>query len=105
MAKFQKLDARKLLGDVPDEFVFRCHDGSIFRNMSELRDGLEAISDETYYIHANADRNDFSNWVSDIIRDEKLARDLVKAPSRLQAAKSVAARISSLSAKLEPMTA
>jgi len=100
MAKFQKLDAGMLLGDVPDEHVFRCHDGSIFRNMRELGDGLEAISDETFVFHANADKNDFSNWVRDIIKDEKLARDLSKASDRLQAAKSVAARVSSLSAKL-----
>jgi len=101
MARFQKLDAGKLLADVPDEYVFRCCDGSIFRNMRELRDGLEAISDETYSIHANAEKNDFGNWVRDVVADEKLARDLMKAPSRLQAAKSVASRVSSLSAKLE----
>lgn len=103
MAKFLKLDAGKFLGNVPDEYVFRCHDGGIFRNMRELRDGLEAISDETFGFHANAEKNDFANWVRDVVKDEKLARDLIKAPSRLQAAKSVATRVSSLSAKVEPM--
>jgi hypothetical protein len=105
MAKIQKLDAGKLLGDVPDENLFRCHDGSIFSNMKELRDGLETMSDETFVFHANADKNDFSNWVREIIKDEKLARDLSKARSRLQAVKSVASRISFLSARLEPMPA
>ncbi|HEY92482.1 MAG TPA: hypothetical protein G4O17_01885 [Dehalococcoidia bacterium] len=105
MVKFQKLDAWKLLADVPDEYAFRCHDGGVFKNMRELRDGLEAISDETFGFHANAEKNDFSNWVKDIINDEKLARDLTKSHSRLQAAKSVAARVSSLSTKLKPMTA
>ncbi len=101
MPKIQKLDAGKLLGDVPDEYVFRCHDGSVFRNMRELRDGLETVSDETFALHANADKNDFGNWVRDIVKDEKLARDLSKATGKPEAAKSVAARISSLSAKLE----
>ena len=103
MAKFHKLDAGRLLADVADEYAFRCNDGGIFRNMRELRDGLEDISDETFIFHANAEKNDFSSWVKDIVEDGKLARDLVKAQSRLQAAKSVAARVSSLSAKLEPM--
>jgi hypothetical protein len=102
MAKIQKLDAGKLLGDVPVEYVFRCNDGSIFKNMRELRDGLTVISDQAFTFHANADKNDFSNWVRDIIKDEKLARDLLKSPNRLRAAKSVAARVSFLSGKLEP---
>jgi len=105
MAKFQKLDAGKLLANVPDEYAFCCRDGGIFRNMRELRNGLEVISDETFVFHANAEKNDFGNWMKDIIQDEKLARDLIKAQSRLQAAKSVAARVSFLSAKLEPMIA
>jgi hypothetical protein len=105
MAKYQKLDAGKLLADVPDEYVFRCCDGSIYRNMKELRDGLEGISDETFAFHSNAEKNDFGNWVKDIIKDEKLGRDLVKSQNKVQATRSVAARVSSLSARLEPMSA
>ena len=104
MAKFQKLDAGKLLGDVPDVYVFRCCDGSIFRNMKELREGLESMSDRTFVFHANAGKNDFSNWVGDVITDEKLARDLLKARNRSQAVKRVVARVSSLSARLEPQS-
>lgn len=66
---------------------------------------MTVISDETFVFHANAEKNDFGNWVKDIIKDEKLAKDLTKAQSRIQAAKSVAARVSFLSAKLEPMIA
>jgi len=101
VAKFQKLDVEKLLGDVPDENVFRCYDGSIYRNMRELRDGLETLSDETFAFHVRAERNDFGNWVRDIIGDEKLARDLIKTRNKLQSAKSVAERIRSLTAKNE----
>jgi hypothetical protein len=101
MTEYQKLDAGKLLADVPDEYVFRCRDGGIFRNMRDLRDGLVAITDDTFFFHANRSKNDFGNWVSDVINDEKLTRDLLKVGGRLDAAKTVATRVSVLSGQLE----
>lgn len=74
MAKTHKPDVEKFLGDGPDEHVFRCHDGSTFRNMRELR-------------------------------DEKLARDLVKSPGKLQVVKIIAERFCSLSTNSELKTA
>ena len=100
MARILKKDAQKMLGNVPEENVFRCCDGHAMVNMSELNDALGNISDETFAFHANQAKNDFSNWVRDIIKDEKLARDLSKATDRLQAAKSVAARLSFLQKRL-----
>ena len=41
----QKQKAKELLADVPEEHVFRCYDGASFRNMQELKDGLEGMSD------------------------------------------------------------
>jgi hypothetical protein len=70
--------------------------------MKELCEGLESMSDETFVFHVNADKNDFSNWVRDVITDEKLARDLSKTRNRSQAVQRVVARVRSLSARLEP---
>lgn len=101
MAEYQKLNPGRLLADVPDEYVFRCHDGGIFRNMRDLRDGLVSITDDTFMFHASAGKNDFGSWVSDVINDNKLTRALSKADSRIEAARSVASRVSFLSGKLE----
>jgi len=101
MAEYDRVKAGKLLADVPDEYVFRCRDDGIFRNMRDLRDGLVTINDDTFLFHANAGKNDFGNWVSDVINDQELARDLVKVSSRLEAARTVASRVSTLSGKLE----
>ena len=99
MAKLLKEDAKKYLDDVPGECVFRCQNGSIFKNMRELRDGLANMSEEIYLYHANADKNDFSAWVIDIITDEKLATDLRKAKSADDATRRVGTRIASLKRK------
>ena len=100
MTRILRQDAERLLASVPEEYVFRCCDGCILRNMKELEEVFASMADETFAFHSNGDKNDFSNWVRDIIRDEKLARDIGKSLNRTQAAKNVSGRIAFLSSKL-----
>jgi predicted Zn-dependent protease len=95
-----KEEAQKFLADVPGEYVFRCHDGQILRNMKELAEALTGMTDETFVYHSNVDKRDFSCWVRDVIGDEKLAKDLENAPNRTAAAGYMATRIASLSKEL-----
>ncbi len=95
-----KEEAQKFLADVPEEYVFRCQDGKIIRNMRELAETLSGMTDETFIYHSNIDKRDFSCWVRDIIGDEKLASDLEAALNRTMAAGYVTTRIASLSKEL-----
>ena len=88
-----KRNPEKRLVKVPAEYVFWCNDGSIFADINELAEGLVAMSDETFAYHSNQEKQDFSNWVRDVVGDEQLANDLAKATGRLQAAEYVVARI------------
>jgi hypothetical protein len=97
MVETMNLEAQKELGNVPEEFVFWSCTGQVLRNLKDLKSELDTMSDEAYACHVNAEKNDFMNWVRDIIKDERLARDLQKAPGRLNAAKLVTRRIDSLS--------
>ena len=76
MTVILKPEADKRLADVPAEYAFWCNDGCIIKSMRELKEALEQISDATYIYHANAEKNDFSTWVKDVLLDEKLAWDL-----------------------------
>jgi len=103
MAKIIKItreEAERRLSNVPEEHVFWCCDGSIYRNMRGLEEAFYSMSDETFACHANESKHDFSNWVNDVIKDDKLARDLLKAYDKSRAAKCVSDRIAFLSAKL-----
>ena len=100
IVKIAKEEAKRRLSDVSDEHVFWCCDGSIYRSMRGLEEAFHSMSDETYAFHANESKNDFSNWVNDVIRDDKLARDLLKARDKARAARCVSERINFLSAKL-----
>ena len=75
MARISKQDTKRLLANVPEEYVFRCCDGRILRSMREIEDAFIDMTDETFAFHSTEDNSDFSNWVRDVIRDEKLAED------------------------------
>jgi hypothetical protein len=100
IVKISKEEASRRLGDVPDGKHFWCHDGKVVKNLKELEEALDDMGDETFHHHSVEGRNDFSNWIRDVVEDEKLANDLSKAKSRIQASKAVAQRISFLQSKL-----
>lgn len=100
MPRILREDAERLLANVPGEHVFWCCYGQLLHNLRELKEALEDMLDEAYAYHANQEKNDFSEWIKYVVGDQKLARDLEKSLNRTQAAKSVAARIDFLSAKL-----
>ena len=98
--KVSKQDAEKLLADVAEDRSFWCNDGQVFRNMRDLADGLSKMSDQTFAYHSNEEKRDFSNWLKDVIEDEKLAEDLESSAPRKQAARLVNERIKLLDMKL-----
>lgn len=89
-------ESKKILADVPEEFVFWIHDDGIIKNLKELAEALNTMSDEIYSYHCNSEKKDFSNWVRDIIRDDRLAKELENCPNRYQAARAVQRRIAVL---------
>ncbi len=97
MVESLKDRAKRFLADVPAEYVFRCVNGHMLRNLKELEAELKAISEQDYAYHVNAEKNDFSTWVRDIIKDNSLAKTLLKASNPAVASKHVSARVSDLS--------
>jgi hypothetical protein len=100
IVKISKEEANRRLGYVPDEKRFWCQDGKVVKSLKELEKALNDMSDETFHYHAGEGRNDFTSWIGDVVGDNKLANDLSKAKSRMQASKAVAQRISFLQSKL-----
>jgi len=101
MVGITKSIAEKRLGDVSQEKQFWCHDGRYLKNLQELEAALEQMEEETFRYHVNETKSDFSNWVRDVIGDEKLSRDLQKSTTRTQTAKKVSERIALLNMKIE----
>ena len=87
-------EAAALLRDVPKRNSFKLHKTEIeINNLFELADALEIMSDESYNHHVSSSRNDFANWVRDIVKDEELSIALHKAKDKKDAFKIVKNRI------------
>lgn len=93
MTRITKEIAGRMLGEVTNGKQFYCTDGRVVKNLPELESALKEMSEETFCYHSSEAKSDFSNWVRDVIGDEKLSRDLQKSTSQTQAVKKVAARI------------
>ena len=100
MIKVTSSIAKKRLGDVPEDKRFWCCDGRVIKSLRELLTALHGMSEDSFRCHSSDTGSDFSNWVRDVIGDEKLARDLRNSNSRLQAVKRVADRIIWLESKI-----
>ena len=104
MAKIIKITkeiAGARLADVEQEKRFWCSDGRVLKNLPELKSALEQMSEDTFRQHSNETKSDFSNWVRDVIGDDKLSSDLRKSKTQAQAAKAVADRVAWLKSRAE----
>jgi len=97
--RISKEEAHRRLGDVEDDKRFWCQDGKVIKSLKDLEEALNNMTDDTFRHHSGEERNDFSNWIREVVGDEKLARDVSKARSRIQASKAVAQRVSFLQSK------
>ena len=92
-------EAAKYLCDAAPDHCFWVNNGPILKNVEELADALESISEDTYRYNANKGKNDCSKWISEIIGDNKLANDLLSAKNKNSAVNKVRARLNSLKKK------
>ena len=55
---------------------FWIHNGPVLKNLVDLRDAFETINDEQFNYHVNKDKNDFANWIRDVLHEIPLATKL-----------------------------
>ena len=91
-----KEEAKKYLSDCPEQNSFWVNDGNVLKNLDQLMDELKHINDVTFHYHVNENKNDFSNWINDIIGDHYLAKELHQAKTKSSALKKLKERLSSL---------
>jgi len=65
--------AAKFSQDVPMEHVFVLNDGRRLKNLNELVVMLQDMNDSIFSHHVNDSKNDFANWVRDVIKEKDMA--------------------------------
>lgn len=88
-----------LLTEVPEDKAFWCYGGEVFKSLPELELALRHMSDEAFQHHVTQHKNDFSNWIRDVLGDTTLAKQLSKVTDKSKAASKIKARIKLLKSK------
>lgn len=73
-----------LFRNVKPEEYFHMHNGLILKNLHDLIDVLEIIDDETLQFHASNSKNDFSDWIRHVFKDNNLAGKIKDAKSKIE---------------------
>ncbi|MEK6984738.1 MAG: DUF5752 family protein [Nanoarchaeota archaeon] len=94
-----KEEAKRYLCDSAPEQCFWVNNGPVLKNLSELAGYLPEMNEDAFRHHVNSDRNDFSNWIRDVVGDQKLADELSKSRNKDSASKKLRSRLSSLKKK------
>ncbi|MFH1398513.1 MAG: hypothetical protein ABIG95_00185 [Candidatus Woesearchaeota archaeon] len=68
--------ARRILRVVPSKQSFWLCTNRDLRSLNSLANELEDSNDDVFRYHVNRYKNDFSNWVKDIIGDNDFAREI-----------------------------
>ena len=84
---------KKILGEAPEEHHFVVADGKKLKNIIDLADALETMSEEIFRHHTNGFKNDFSAWVNDVFYDHSLAEDISRSKNRLETQIAVLRRL------------
>lgn len=94
--KITKEGAEYLLRNVEPERCFWVNNGQIISNLEGLEIAIKEMGKESFSYHVNKDKNDFSVWISDVIEDKTLAKDISKAKTKEKFLKKVKERVSYL---------
>ena len=92
-------DAERILADASPEQCFWVNNGPIIRNLSEMANALACMKDEIFSHHVNKEKNDFGNWVRDVLKDEELANNITSVRSKEKILKKVQSRLKKLEIK------
>ena len=82
--KSNKGEKPKIFKDTKPEYFFLMIDGSAVKNLLELADAFNNMSDDVFYYHVTNDRNDFSSWVRDVFNEKQLSEQLGMIHSRME---------------------
>ena len=73
-----------LFRNIKPEEYFYINNGVVLKSLHDLIDVLEVIDEETFNHHVKNNRNDFSEWIRHIFKDNSLADKLKNTKTRME---------------------
>jgi len=94
---------RVFLEDVPERYAFYLKDGRKLLNLEQLSKALANMENDVFYHHVTPEKNDFHNWIRDIILDLELAEKILNAKNPAYAKKIIDERIKFIKSQIKPV--
>ena len=85
ISKPEKVERVHSKFDVSPEFWLWTCDGFSIKNRKDLVSSFSKMSDSSFKVHVRSKKNDFSDWARDVLGDDDLAKDLLKAKDKVSA--------------------
>ena len=89
-------ESRRILSRVPESVGFWLCTNEKLRNLEELARSLEKANDDVFRYHVNREKNDFENWIRDIIQDREFAREISRIKTRQTLIRKISERVDEL---------
>ena len=64
-----------------NEYFYVCN-GVVLKSLNELLDFLKNVDDDTFFYHVDHQKNDFANWVLNVLKKKTLAKKLFEVHTR-----------------------
>jgi hypothetical protein len=64
-----------------ENYFYACN-GVILKDKYELFEFLKTIDEATFSAHVNVEKNDFANWIRDVLKDENLAKKMFQSTKK-----------------------
>lgn len=68
--------------NISPENYFWFNNGKAVKNMNELVEDLKNIDDNTFCHHVNSEKNDFAEWIKNVLKNEELSAKLKSKTSK-----------------------
>jgi hypothetical protein len=65
----------------PQNYFYVCN-GDVLKDLRELLNELNSMDDAAFKYHVNSEKNDFYNWVKDVLKDNPLANKIRNSKKR-----------------------
>ena len=94
--KISEEQARSFLRQLEPEKSFWVNNGAVLKNLEEFSSELKSMGPEQFSHHVNSEKNDFANWVNEVIGDQVLAKSLARIKTQKTIARTVGKRVAYL---------
>ncbi|MEA2097790.1 MAG: DUF5752 family protein [Patescibacteria group bacterium] len=85
----RKTKEKPNLINAKDESCFWINNGPVLKNLKDLKESLLVMSKETFSHHVNKEKNDFADWIKEVLEDNTLANKLAKTKTLKSTVKAI----------------